>query len=48
MPSTRFENLNTEEHESFGDFRSKLSSLAQEALTLGKKYKEKKFMYVYH
>ena len=30
-----------EEHESIGDFSSKLSSLAQEALTLGKKIQRK-------
>ena len=33
-----------EEHKSIGEFGSKLSSLAQEALTLGKKYKEKKLV----
>ena len=33
-----------EEHESIGNFSSKLSSLAQKALTLGKKYKEKKLV----
>lgn len=37
MLATQFEELKMEEHESIGDFSSKLSSLAQEALILGKK-----------
>lgn len=44
MLATRFEELKMEEHESIGDFSSKLSSLAQEAFTLGKKYKDKKLV----
>lgn len=49
MLATRFEELKMEENESIGNFSSKLislaqESLAQEALTLGKKYKEKKLV----
>ena len=47
MLATRSEELKMKEHESIGDFSSKFISLAQEAITLGKKYKEKlmkKFM----
>ena len=44
MLATRFEELKMDTHKSIGDFSSKLSSLAQEALTLGKKYKEKKLV----
>ena len=41
MLATKFEELKMDEHESIGDFSSKLSSLAQEALTLGKKIQRK-------
>lgn len=44
MLASRFENLKMEEHKSISDFSSKLSSLAQEALTPGKKYKDKKLV----
>ncbi|XP_010451604.1 PREDICTED: uncharacterized protein LOC104733749 [Camelina sativa] len=44
MLASRFENLRMEEHESISDFSSKLSSLAQEALILGKKYKDQKLV----
>lgn len=44
MLASRFENLKMEEHESISDFSSKISSLAQEPLTLGKKYKDKKLV----
>ncbi|KAG7584165.1 GAG-pre-integrase domain [Arabidopsis suecica] len=44
MLASRFENLKMEENESISDFSSKLSSLAQEASTLGKKYKDKKLV----
>lgn len=44
MLASKFENLRMEEHESISDFSSKISSLAQEALTLGKKYKDKKLV----
>ncbi|KFK28687.1 hypothetical protein AALP_AA7G033400 [Arabis alpina] len=37
MLATRFENLKMEEHESISDFSSKLKSLSQEAVTLGKR-----------
>ena len=42
MLETHFEDLKMEEHESVADFSSKLSLLAKETLTLGKKYKENK------
>ncbi|XP_010485235.1 PREDICTED: uncharacterized protein LOC104763577 [Camelina sativa] len=35
MLASRFENLRMEEHESISDFSSKISTLAQEAVTLG-------------
>ncbi|KFK24206.1 hypothetical protein AALP_AAs44809U000100 [Arabis alpina] len=38
MLATRFENLKMEEHESISDLSSKLKSLSQEAVTLGKRY----------
>ncbi|XP_019097424.1 PREDICTED: uncharacterized protein LOC109131194 [Camelina sativa] len=44
MLASRFENLKMESYESISDFSSKISSLAQEALTLGKKYKDKKLV----
>ncbi|KAG7532667.1 Zinc finger CCHC-type superfamily [Arabidopsis thaliana x Arabidopsis arenosa] len=44
MLASRFENLKMEERDSISDFSSKISSLAQEALTLGKKYKDKKLV----
>ncbi|XP_019095377.1 PREDICTED: uncharacterized protein LOC104761811 isoform X1 [Camelina sativa] len=44
MLASRFENLRMEEHESISDFSSKLSALAQEALTLGKTYKDQKLV----
>ncbi|XP_019101810.1 PREDICTED: uncharacterized protein LOC109133274 [Camelina sativa] len=44
MLASRFENLRMEEHESISDFSSKLSGLAQEALTLGKTYKDQKLV----
>ncbi|KFK39548.1 hypothetical protein AALP_AA3G258400 [Arabis alpina] len=44
MIASRFENLRMEEHESIADFSSKLKSLAQEASTLGKKYKDQKLV----
>ncbi|KFK34260.1 hypothetical protein AALP_AA5G121900 [Arabis alpina] len=42
--ASRFENLKMEEHESIADFSSKLKSLAQEASTLGEKYKDQKLV----
>ncbi|KFK40887.1 hypothetical protein AALP_AA2G055800 [Arabis alpina] len=42
--ASRFENLKMEEHESIADFSSKIKSLAQEASTLGKKYKDQKLV----
>ncbi|KFK23603.1 hypothetical protein AALP_AAs48356U000400 [Arabis alpina] len=44
MIASRFENLKMEEHESIANFSSKLKSLAQEASTLGKKYKDQKLV----
>ncbi|XP_010463490.1 PREDICTED: uncharacterized protein LOC104744176 [Camelina sativa] len=44
MLASRFENLRMEEHESISDFSSKLSALAQEALTLRKTYKDQKLV----
>jgi len=44
MLETHFEDLKMEEHESVADFSSKLSLLAKETLTLGKKYKEKRLV----
>ncbi|XP_010431414.1 PREDICTED: uncharacterized protein LOC104715730 [Camelina sativa] len=44
MLASRFENLRMEEHESISDFSSKLSALAQEAITLGKTYKDQKLV----
>ncbi|XP_010484865.1 PREDICTED: uncharacterized protein LOC104763154 [Camelina sativa] len=44
MLASRFENLKMEEHESISDFSSKLSALAQEALILGKTYKDQKLV----
>ncbi|XP_010473952.1 PREDICTED: uncharacterized protein LOC104753389 [Camelina sativa] len=44
MLASRFENLKMEEHESISDFSSKLSALSQEALTLGKTYKDQKLV----
>ncbi|XP_010462971.1 PREDICTED: uncharacterized protein LOC104743608 [Camelina sativa] len=44
MLVSRFENLRMEEHESISDFSSKISTLAQEAVTLGKKYKDQKLV----
>ncbi|XP_010474131.1 PREDICTED: uncharacterized protein LOC104753599 [Camelina sativa] len=43
MLASRFENLKMEEHESISGFSSK-SALAQEALTLGKTYKDQKLV----
>ncbi|XP_010419056.1 PREDICTED: uncharacterized protein LOC104704716 [Camelina sativa] len=44
MLASRIENLRMEEHESISDFSSKLSALAQEALTLGKTYTDHKLV----
>ncbi|XP_010476022.1 PREDICTED: uncharacterized protein LOC104755356 [Camelina sativa] len=44
MLASRFENLRMEDHESILDFSYKLSALAQEALTLGKTYKDQKLV----
>ncbi|XP_010474121.1 PREDICTED: uncharacterized protein LOC104753587 [Camelina sativa] len=44
MLASSFENLRMEEHESILDFRSKFSAIAQEALTLGKTYKDQKLV----
>ncbi|XP_010418802.1 PREDICTED: uncharacterized protein LOC104704403 [Camelina sativa] len=44
MLASRFKNLRMEEHDSISDFSSKLSALAQEALTLGKTYKDQKLV----
>ncbi|XP_024010096.1 uncharacterized protein LOC112085206 [Eutrema salsugineum] len=44
MLASLFENLKMEEHETIADFSSKLSSLTQEAATLGKHYKDKKLV----
>ena len=42
--ASRFENLRMEDDESIAGFVSKLSSIANEATVLGKKYKEKKLV----
>ncbi|XP_010436719.1 PREDICTED: uncharacterized protein LOC104720526 [Camelina sativa] len=44
MLASRFKNLRMKEHESISDFSSKLSAFAQEALTLGKTYKDQKLV----
>lgn len=42
--ASKFENLKMGEHESIEEFSLQLSVIAQESLTLGKKFKDKKLV----